>query len=189
MATQSNRLDKVSPPKLRRRFGSGLKNSDFSPNTPVRALQRSAVSGDTSTRQEINSSESRSALHAENAGLGHCGDAKYSFGTPSKESGGDSVSEIDFAELKDGTLVELVEDSKDPGRTCFAIWKDGEVQFIDRLEQDGQVLVPLSRKNEVLRNLRLPSAVLPYESSQALLHRLESLISQCVAVDERYVLT
>src|SRR5713226_2333076 len=102
-------------------------------------------------------------------------------------SGDDSGTEIDFAELKDGTLVELVEDSKNPGRTCFAVWKDGEVRFADRLEQDGQVFVPLSRKNEVLRHLRLPSAVLPYESAQALLRRLETLIAQCVAVDEKYV--
>src|SRR5713226_7242528 len=102
-------------------------------------------------------------------------------------SGDDSGTEIDFAELKDGTLVELVEDSKNPGRTCFAVWKDGEVRFADRLEQDGQVFVPLSRKNEVLRHLRLPSAILPFESAQALLRRLESLTSQCVAVDEKYV--
>src|SRR5216684_5872698 len=102
-------------------------------------------------------------------------------------SGDDSGTEIDFVELKDGTLVELVEDSKNPGRTCFAVWKDGKVRFADRLEQDGQVFVPLSRKNEVLRHLRLPSAILPFESAQALLRRLESMISQCVAVDEKYL--
>src|SRR5712692_2260363 len=97
-----------------------------------------------------------------------------------------SVTEVDFAELKDGTLVELVEDSKNPGRTCFAVWKDGETRFVDRLEQDGQVFVPLSRKNEVLAHLRLTSAVLPYESVPALLRCLESLIMQCVAVDEKH---
>jgi hypothetical protein len=171
MAMQSNRLDKASPLKLGRRFGSGLKKSDFGPNAP----------------KESNSSESRIALHAENAGLGHCSDAKHAFGTPPNESEGNSVAEIDFAELQDGTLVELVEDAKHPGRTCFAVWKQGEVRFVDRLEQDGQVFVPLPRNNEVLGRLRLPSAVSPYDSVQALLRRLESLISQCVAVDEKYV--
>jgi hypothetical protein len=97
------------------------------------------------------------------------------------------VSEIDFAELKDGTLVELMEDSRNSGQTCLAVWKDGEVRFVDRLEQDGQVFVPLSRKNEILGRLRLPSAAMPYQSVQELLSRVESLISQCVAVDEQYV--
>jgi hypothetical protein len=113
--------------------------------------------------------------------------AKPAFGTTSTKSRDNSVAEIDFAELKDGTLVELVEDSKNPARICFAVWKDGEVRFVDQLKQDGQVLVPLARNNEVLRRLRLPSAVSPYESLHALLCCLESLILQCVAVDEQYV--
>src|SRR6266403_201691 len=171
MAMQSKRLDKASPLKLGRRFGSGLKKSDFGLNAP----------------KETNSSESRIALHAENVGIGHCSDARHAFGAPSNKSEGDSVAEIDFAELKDGTLVELVEGAKHPGQTCFAVWKHGEVRFVDRLEQDGQVFVPLERNNEVLGQLRLPSAVSPYESVQALLRRLESLISRCVAVDEKYV--
>lgn len=185
MATQSNRLGKVSLPELGRRFGGGLKNSDFGPNFPVTASQRSAASGAPSTPEETNSSESRSVLLPENPGLSHGGDANNPFGVPSEESRGDTVTEIDSAEMKDGALVELVEDSKDPRRTSFAVWRDGEVRFTDRIEQDGQVFVPFSRKNEVLRHVRLPSAALPYESSGALLRRLESFISQCVAIDKK----
>jgi hypothetical protein len=113
--------------------------------------------------------------------------ANLSFGTPSTKSGDNSIAEIDFAELKDGTLVELVENSKNPGRICLAVWKEGEVRFVDRLKQDGQVFVPSARNNEVLGRLRLPNAVSPYESLHALLCCLESLILQCVAVDEQYV--
>lgn len=183
MATERNRLDKLSLPKLGRRFGSGPKNSHFGPNAPVPVSQRGGASGALNTSEEANSSESRIALRAKNAGFGHSSDAHAS----SKESRDDSVTEIDFAELRDGTLVELVEDPKDAGQACLAVWKDGEVRFVDRLEQDGHVLVPLSRKNEVLRRLRLPSAVLPYESVQALLRRLESLVSHCVAIHKRYL--
>src|SRR6266851_2308232 len=99
----------------------------------------------------------------------------------------DSGTEVDFAELKDGTLVELVEDAHDPDRACLAVWKDGEARFVDRLEKDGQIFVPLPRKNELLGHVRLPRGVLPYESVQALLSRLECLISQCVDVDEKYL--
>ena len=183
MATQTNKLDKVSLPKLGRGFGSGLISSRLAPNAPVPVSQRGGASGALNTSEEANSSESRIALHAKNAGFGHSSDAHAS----SKESRDDSVTEIDFAELRDGTLVELVEDPKDAAQACLAVWKDGEARFVDRLEHDGHVLVPLSRKNEVLRRLRLPSAVLPYESSQALLRRLESLVSQCVAINERYL--
>ncbi len=187
MATQSNRLDKASLPKLGSGFSSGLKKSDVGSNAPARASQRGAASGHPNTPEDTNSSESRIVLHAENAGLSHCSDANNALDAPSQESRNESVTEIDFAELKDGTLVELVEDSKDAGRACLAVWKAGEVRFVSRLKQDGQVFVPLSRKNEVLRHLRLPSALLPYVSVQALLLHLESLISQCVAVDEKYV--
>ncbi len=177
MATRSNRLDKANLPKLGRRFGRGVKNSDFRPNAPARGSQRGAASGAPNTLEDTNSSESSVVLHAENTGLGHCSDAKDVFNAPSNKSGDNSVTEIDFDVLKDGTLVELVEDSEDPGRTCFAVWKDGEIRFANRLKQNGQVFVPLSRKNELLRHLRLPSAVTPYESVRALLRRLETLIA------------
>jgi hypothetical protein len=189
MATQSNRLDNASTSEFVKSFGSGLKNSDFRLNAPVRAAQRDAANGDTSTPEQTNSSESRIVPPAENAVLDHNSDAKDAFGTPSNKPEDVPVTEIDVAELKDGTLVELLEDSRNPGQTRFAVWKDSEVRFVDRLDEDGQALVPLSRNDdEVLASLRLPSAVLPYESVQVLLRSLETLISQCVAVDEKHVL-
>ncbi len=161
MATRSNRLDMVSSPKVRRRFGSGLKNSDCGPNAPVPASQLGVAIGAVNTQEQTDSSESGIALHAEDAGLDHGSDAKHAFGAPSNRSEDNPVTETDFAELNDGRLVELVEDSKNPGRTCLAVWKDSEVRFVDRLEQDGQVFVPLSRKNEVLARLQLPTAAMP----------------------------
>jgi hypothetical protein len=77
MATQSNRLDKASPPKLGRRFRSGLKSSNFGPNAAVPVLQRSAASRALNTPKETNSSQSRIAQHAENAGLRHHSDSKH----------------------------------------------------------------------------------------------------------------
>src|SRR5260370_30626160 len=125
MATQTNRLDKNSAPKFGREFGTRLKNSQFTPNAPARASQRGAENGDPNTPEETNPSESRVVLHAENAGLGHCTDPKHAFDAPSKKSGDTSITEVDFAELKDGTLVYLVEHPTNPGRKCLAVWKDG----------------------------------------------------------------
>jgi hypothetical protein len=89
--------------------------------------------------------------------------------------------------MKDGTLVELVEDGQNPVRRCFAIWKDGEVRFSDRLEQDGQVFVPTAKDSKMLGCIRLPRGVEPYGSATKLATGLESLISQCIGLDERYL--
>jgi hypothetical protein len=43
------------------------------------------------------------------------------------------ATEFDFADMKDGALVELVEDN--PGERCLAIWKDGEVRPSESLEE------------------------------------------------------
>jgi hypothetical protein len=97
------------------------------------------------------------------------------------------VTEIDFAGMKDGTLVELVEDCQNPGRRCFAIWKDGEVRFSDKLEQDGQVFVPTAKDSKMLGCIQLPRGVEPYGSATELATCLESLISQCIGLDDRYL--
>jgi hypothetical protein len=49
-------------------------------------------------------------------------------------SSSQQTTEIDFAELKDGTLVEIVEDSENPYRTLLAVWKDGDVHYLKQLE-------------------------------------------------------
>jgi len=61
------------------------------------------------------------------------------------------------------------------------------VHYLDQLEHDGQILVPLPRTNETFRQLRLPTEASPYESVQILLSRIEDLISRCVSVDARYI--
>jgi hypothetical protein len=105
----------------------------------------------------------------------------------SADSVNKQIVETDFAELKDGTLVELVQDSENSRRTLLAVWKDGELRYLSQLEHDNYVLVPLRRKNEIFKRLRLPTAMSPYESVQTLLSRIERLISRCVSVDAKYV--
>jgi hypothetical protein len=45
------------------------------------------------------------------------------------------VREIDFAELSDGSIVDIIEDQTDPIRTRFAIFKSGQVR---RIYPDGR---------------------------------------------------
>ena len=58
---------------------------------------------------------------------------------------------------------------------------------MDRLEQDGQVFVPIAQDNEILRSIRLARGAQSYGSARDLIARLESLISKCVALEEKYV--
>lgn len=93
----------------------------------------------------------------------------------------------DFAELGDGTLIDLVEDPADMHQTMLAVWKHGSVEYLDELNDGGLVIKPFPRTNELHRAMRLPKAVCPYQSTSALLDALEDLISRCVAIHPKYI--
>lgn len=92
--------------------------------------------------------------------------------------------EIDFAELEDGSLVELIENPGDPTRTALAVWREGEVFYTDRLQVGRQELVPVQREGMMLKHLRLPRGAKPYESVEKLLPQVKDLISCCVILED-----
>ena len=94
--------------------------------------------------------------------------------------------EVDFRELDDGSLVELVEDPEDPTRTRLAVWKDGEVQYRNQLKYGNQILLPRQRTGEILPYLRLPQAALPYASVPALLEEIAGFLSSSVVLPQGY---
>jgi hypothetical protein len=96
------------------------------------------------------------------------------------------ATEIDFAELEDGSLVELVEDPKDPLHTLLAVWKDGHLEYTDQLEHNGRIFVPLQRKGEILKRVRLPREAKSYESVQSLRTEIRALLKRCVVLDYWY---
>jgi hypothetical protein len=80
---------------------------------------------------------------------------------PIKDAAGADASatkkpvETHFLNLGDGSLAELIEDPTDRTRTRLAVWENGSVQYVDKLEHAGQLFVPLKR-NELMRGMRLP---------------------------------
>jgi hypothetical protein len=94
---------------------------------------------------------------------------------------------IEFSELKDGTLVDLVEDPDNSSRTLLAVWRGGKTTYHSQLERDGEVLVPLAREGEVFRHVRLAHSTEPYESVVGLLLSLIELITKCVDIKEEYL--
>jgi hypothetical protein len=53
--------------------------------------------------------------------------------------------QIDFAELENGSLVEVVEDPNDPNHTLFAIFNHGHIRLAERVEDRERILVPTPR--------------------------------------------
>jgi hypothetical protein len=94
------------------------------------------------------------------------------------------VKEVGFAELEDGTLLDVIEDPGNRERTMLVHWKDGQGRCLLQLECNGDRLVPIARKAEILKHVRLPRGVHSYESAPALMQKVADLISRCVDLSE-----
>jgi hypothetical protein len=96
------------------------------------------------------------------------------------------VVETDFAELEDGSLVEMIEDHENHSRSLLAVYKDGNVHCTGQLQANGKTFVPVPRDLEIVRHVRLPLGAEPYASTRVLLLNLVSIISQCVELKESH---
>ncbi len=95
---------------------------------------------------------------------------------------------INFAEMGDGTLLELVEDPHDPTQSRLAVCKCGRCVVGLGAREEGLELLPVPRYEGLLRHVRLPRGVKPYASLKKLLAEIEGLMKLCVVVpEERYV--
>jgi energy-coupling factor transporter ATP-binding protein EcfA2 len=77
--------------------------------------------------------------------------------------------EVDFLELRDGTLVELIENPHDATKSLLATWKNGHVRYVEKLQYGNQVFVPIPKDAELIRHVRLANGIEPYESVKSLL--------------------
>jgi len=98
------------------------------------------------------------------------------------------IVETDFAQLEDGSIVELIEDPEMPSRTALAVYKDGEVRYMQKVQSQGQILVPLSRNSELASNVRWARGIEPYGSVELLLSELFSIFDQYMDLDPMYSL-
>ena len=84
--------------------------------------------------------------------------------------------QIDFAELENGSLVEIVEDPTDPDHTLFAIFRRGRIRLAGRVEDRGRILVPIPRSTVGFSDVKLPRGVMPYKSVERLMGTLYAFI-------------
>jgi hypothetical protein len=90
--------------------------------------------------------------------------------------------EIDFAELEDGTLVEMIQDPNNSTRSLFAVCKNGTVENAATVECEDRVLVPVPRDEGIPKHVRLPRGSEPYKSPTMLVGGIASLIGACVDI-------
>jgi hypothetical protein len=86
-----------------------------------------------------------------------------------KNSGPKQLVEVDFRELADGTLVEAIEDRKDPSKSVLAIYKDGQVRYAEKLAIGSQVLIPVARTSAIIRHVSFTNGAEVFKSVRDLL--------------------
>jgi hypothetical protein len=93
---------------------------------------------------------------------------------------------IDFAELEDGSLVEVIEDPADPNHALFAICKRGRIRLAPRIQDRGRILVPIPRNVVGFSDVKLPQGVMPYKSIKLLVANILRFIRCVVDVPDDY---
>jgi hypothetical protein len=91
--------------------------------------------------------------------------------------------EIDFAELPDSSLVEMIEDPANPEKSLLAVYKNGTVRYTEELHDGNRVLVPLSRTDQLLKHIRLPEGAEPYDGLQNLMADVGYFLLVCLDVE------
>lgn len=93
--------------------------------------------------------------------------------------------EIDFAELPDGSLVEMIEDPANPTESLLAVYKDGTVQYVKRWWNGNTVLVPLPRTGPVLKHICLPTGSESHGEMEELFANVCSFFTSCLDVERK----
>ena len=96
--------------------------------------------------------------------------------------------EVDFRELADGTLVEMIEDPEDATKTLLAICKNGQVRYSARLECGNQVFVPIPKNTEIIRYVQLANGSEDYESLQLLLGEIVLILADILQLSNEQLL-
>ncbi len=91
--------------------------------------------------------------------------------------------EMDFAELADGSLVEMIEDPADSKKSLLAVYKNGTTMYANMFPDGTRVLIPLSRADSPVKHISLPQGAEPYGDLQKLISDVGCVFSSCIDVE------
>ena len=69
----------------------------------------------------------------------------------------------DFAELENGSLVEVVEDPAIRITRCSQLFRRGRIRLAGQIEDRGRILVPIPRSTLGFFDVKLPRGVMSYK--------------------------
>ena len=90
------------------------------------------------------------------------------------------IVEVDFAQLSDGALIEMIEDPADATKTVFAVYRNQSVEYAPSVEDRGRILVPLPRADQDLRHVRLAQGAQRYGQVLDLMKRVGCILISCL---------
>ena len=94
-----------------------------------------------------------------------------------------NIVEIDFAQLPDGTLIEMIEDPANPGRSILAVYRERTVSLAERFEDGTRNLVPLPRADRVLQHVCLAQGVEAYGTLLDLVGAVGKFFNMCLDLE------
>lgn len=102
-----------------------------------------------------------------------------------------TIEEIDFKELSDGTLLEMIEDPRDTTKTCFAVYSNKLVLLANKFDYQGRVLVPPSRVHTDVEHVRLASGAMACGEIHDLIRDITNILADCLDLerDFRYLIS
>jgi hypothetical protein len=103
-----------------------------------------------------------------------------------KHTARSSIIETDFAELEDGSLLDLIEDPEDSSSALFVFFDGKKARYGHEVEYKSHLLVPVLRDGKIIRHVRLPRGIKPYGSAESLLEQIDSVLSRCLDLAKRY---
>jgi len=93
------------------------------------------------------------------------------------------IVEIEFAELQDGSLVDVIQDPVDPSKSRLAVYNNGVVHLMDEVRDGKRILVPIPRSEPSHKHVRLPRGAEPFISVNQLFLDICSLLSRCIDLE------
>ena len=96
------------------------------------------------------------------------------------------VVQIDFTELENGSLVEIIEAPADPNHTVLAISRRGRIRLAAQVKDRGRILGPLPRTTIGLSDVKLPRGIMAYKSVTRLMNSLDLLVRRVVDIPAEY---
>ena len=90
------------------------------------------------------------------------GEANFIFWRRNFDGKNKPVVEVDFAQLSDGALVEMIEDPADVTKTLFAVYCNQSVSYAPSIEEGDRTLLPISRADHDLRHVSLAQGAEAY---------------------------